>query len=96
MVDGSRQYVLLTCNHVIPTEDDAKSALLYFGYTDNSKEPSRCHARDILDTNGKWFWYDPTYRDSVSIQVVLYTCYSSYVYMASYKGSLTELLYAFP
>ena len=95
MIDGNRQYVLLTCNHVIPTEDDAKSTLLYFGYIDKSKEPSRCHARDILDTNGKWFWYDPTYRDSVSVQI-LRTCYSNYIWLVTRALLLTELLYAFP
>ena len=65
-MEGNLQYVLLTCHHVIPTEDDAKSACLYFGYTDNTKNPLPCNASNILDTSGRWFWSDPTYRDPVS------------------------------
>ena len=60
------EYVLLTCNHVIPTEEDAKSALFYFGYTNETKEPAPYKGRTILNTNGKWFWSDPAYHDQVS------------------------------
>ena len=63
IVDGSFQYVLLTCNHVIPTEEDAKCAMFYFGYTDVAKETRGYQGSSILDTTGQWFWSDPTYRD---------------------------------
>ena len=59
-------YVLLTCNHVIPTEEEAKRALLYFGYTDDTREPSPLQATSILDTTGRWFWSDPAYYDQVN------------------------------
>ena len=63
-IDDIQQYVLLTCNHVIPTEEDAKSAQFYFGYTDGTtKELQGYQASSILDTTGQWFWSDPTYRD---------------------------------
>lgn len=65
-IDGKLHYILLTCNHVIPTEDDAKSALFYFGYFDDTKDPLPYDGRKILDTTGQWFWSDPTYRDPVS------------------------------
>jgi len=60
------QYVLLTCNHVIPTKSDVENTFLYFGYTDVAKEPSACEAMELLDTQDPWFWSDPTYHDPVS------------------------------
>ena len=62
--------MLLTCHHVIPTEDDAKNACLYFGYTNGSKSFTACPASSILDTSGQWFWTDPTYRDRVSESLI--------------------------
>jgi len=66
-INGSEQYVLLTCNHVIPSESDAMSARFYFGYTDVTKKSSAYEGSSIFDnTSGKWFWSDSTYHEKVS------------------------------
>ena len=65
-IKSTLEYVLLTCNHVIPTAEDAKSALFYFGYFDETREPAPHKGCSILNTNGAWFWSDPAYHDQVS------------------------------
>ena len=65
-INGTLEYVLLTCNHVIPTAEDAKSALFYFGYFDETRLPAPYKGSSILNTSGDWFWSDPAYHGQVS------------------------------
>ena len=65
-IKGATQFVLLTCNHVIPTQQDAMDAYFYFGYFDDAEDPVPIEACSILDTYDDWFWSDPAYSDQVS------------------------------
>jgi len=64
-IDGNPQYVLVTCNHVVPTEEDAQESQFYFNYLDAGHDPLPYEASKILDMTGTWFWFDQDYYDSV-------------------------------
>ena len=64
-IDGNPQYVLVTCNHVVPTEEDAKESQFYFNYMDTGHDPLPYEASKILDMTDSWFWFDQDYYDSV-------------------------------
>ena len=65
-IGDQSQYVLVTCNHVVPTEDDARQSQFYFNYMNSEYDPLPYEASKILDMTGTWFWFDQDYHDSVS------------------------------